>query len=52
VTCQAPGCTEHAHRPVYSEWRAGEWWMCRHHFRLYRDHNRIVRRILRITPRP
>ena len=43
--CAAPGCHERAVK------REGRWWFCRHHAPMWKEHNRIVDRILRIPPR-
>ena len=43
--CQARDCERQAIR------KEGEWWLCARHGPLYMEHNRIVKRILRIPPR-
>lgn len=43
--CAAPGCHERALK------REGRWWFCRVHAPMWREHNRIVDRILSIPAR-
>lgn len=45
--CSARGCTVRAVTR-----REGDWWFCHGHAPLWKTHNKIVKRILDIPPRP